>query len=461
MNPQPAASLGARFGRDARAILRLGLPLLVNNLSVAGMGFADTVMGGRLGSGALAAIAVGVSYYGVFMILAIGFMMALSPLAAHAYGRGDYLRVGEYLRQGGWLGGALATLLVLGLAAARPALALIGTDPAILADAVGYVHAMAFGIPALVGFQALRFASEGVGRTKPMMYIAVLGLATNVCGNWVFMYGKLGMPALGAVGTGVATAIVSWVMFIAMLAHAARHRAYRPYRLFARFEPPQPQRLAEILALSLPISGSLVAEGGLFSAAGLMIGTLGATMVAAHQIALNYASFMFMAPLALHSATTIHVGHALGRGDRPAGRFAGFVGIALCGALMLLSAVLIAVGNGPIAQLYTRDPAVTKLAASLLLLAGAFQVSDGLQVGAAGALRGFKDARVPLLICIGSYWLVGFPLAFGLGVVRGGGPAGVWYGLIAGLSVCALALNLRFLTLSAGGESRPAAPARL
>jgi multidrug resistance protein, MATE family len=452
MNQLPRAPLGPRVRADACAILRLGLPLLANNVSVAGMGFADTVMGGRLGSSALAAIAVGVSYYSIYMIIGIGFMMALSPLAAHAYGRGDYPSVGEYARQGGWLGAGLAALLIFGLSAARPALVLIGTDPAIVHDAAGYVHAVAFGIPALVGFQGLRFVSEGVGRTKPMMYIAALGLATNVFGNWVFMYGKLGMPALGAVGTGVATAIVSWVMFLAMLVHTARHRAYRPYQLFARFDTLRPKRLAEILALGVPTCGSLVAEGGLFSAAGLMIGTLGATTVAAHQIALNYASFMFMAPLALHSATTVHVGHTLGRGDRYGGRVAGLVGIALCGALMLLSALVIAVASESIAQLYTRDPAVLTLAASLLLLAGAFQVSDGLQVGAAGALRGFKDARVPLLICIGSYWLVGFPLAFGLGVMAGRGPVGVWYGLIAGLSICAVALNARFLRLSARRE---------
>jgi len=153
-------------------------------------------------------------------------------------------------------------------------------------------------------------------------------------------------------------------------------------------------------------------------------------------------------PMALHSATTVHVGHALGKGDPRAARFRGLVGIALCAALMLVSALVIAVASRGIARLYTRDPGVLGLASGLLLLAGAFQVSDGLQVGAAGALRGFKDARVPLVICVLSYWGVGFPLAFGLGIGRGLGPAGVWYGLIAGLTVCALALNWRFLRIS-------------
>jgi len=450
MTATPAATFGARLRRDAGAILALGLPLLVNNLASGGMAFADTVMGGRLGAGALASIAVGVSYYNVFLVIAIGMTMAFSPLVAHAYGRGDEAGVGAYARQGAWIALGVALLVVLGLALARPALVLIGTNAAILDDAVGYIHAMAFGIPAMTGFMALRFVSEGLGRTRPMMYVAALGLLTNVAGNWVFMYGRLGMPALGAVGTGVATALVWWVMLAALVLYVHAQPGYRPYGIFRRLERPDPARLREILVLGLPIAGSFLAEVGLFSAAGLVISTEGATRMAAHQIALNYAAFMFMVPLALHSATTVHVGHALGRGDRRHARFAGLVGIGLCGSLMLVSALVILAARHAIAALYTADPAVAALAASLLLFAGAFQVSDGLQVGAAGALRGFKDARVPLAINVFSYWVVGFPLAFELGVVRGLGPAGVWYGLIAGLTVCALALNWRYLALAAG-----------
>ena len=441
-----------RLTADARAIARLGLPLLVANLAMAGMSLTDTLMAGRLGAAALAAVAVGSSYYIVFMIAGLGTMTALAPLVAHAYGAGAVLRVGEYARQGAWIGVPLALLLMLGLAAVRRVLTLIGTDPSIVPAAVGFVHAIAAGIPALIGFQTLRFVSEGLGRTRPMMVVAALGLAANILGDWLFMYGHWGLPALGAVVTGVATAIVQWVMFGALLLHVRRHRAYAPYSIFARLEPPRLQIIREVLALGLPIGGSMVAEGALFAAAGLMVGTLGATAAAAHQIALNYASFMFMAPLAMHSATTIHVGHALGRSDRVAARRAGFVGIGLCALLMLGSALVLAAGNETIAALYTTDPAVRALAASLLLLAGVFQVSDGLQVGAMGALRGYKDARVPLLITIGAYWLVGFPLALVFGLIRGGGPRAVWWGLIAGLTVAAAVLNLRYEL-----GSRPAA----
>jgi MATE family multidrug resistance protein len=437
-----------RLMHDARAILRLGSPLLIANLSVAGMMLADTLMSGRLGGGALAAVAVGSSYYSVFMILGLGSMTALSPLVAHAYGAGRGEAVGAYARQAVWVGLALAAVLLSGLALVRPVLAYIGTDASVIPDAVGYVHAVSAGIPGMLGFHALRAVSEGLGRTRPMMVVGVLGLATNVAGNWVFMYGKFGMPALGAVGTGVATAIVQWVMCAAMVAHVARHPAYRPYRILGWPGRPDRARLGEIVRLGVPIGGSMIAEAALFAASGLLVSTLGAAVVAAHQVALNWAAFMFMAPVSVHSATTIHVGHALGRGDRAAARRAGFTGIGLCALLMFASALMLSFSSDSIAAFYTADPAVRAVAGQLLLLAAVFQVSDGLQVGAMGALRGFKDARVPLVITIGSYWVVGFPLALYGGIVRGGGPSGVWWGLIAGLTVSAALLNLRYARIS-------------
>ncbi len=438
---------------DARAIVRLGAPLVIGNLAIAGMSLADALMAGQLGPRSLAAVAVGSSYYSVFMVLGMGLMMALSPLVAHAYGAGDDRRVGDYARQGAWIASVLAALLILCLGGVEPLLVAIGTDPVIVPDAVGYVHAMAAGMPALLGFLTLRFVSEGLGRTRPIMAIALLGLSVNVIGNWVFMYGRLGAPALGAVGTGVATALVQWSMFAALLLYMRRQRPYWPYGIFNGSMALQPAIVREILRLGLPIAGSLVAEAGLFGATGLLMGTLGANVAAAHQIALNYAAFMFMTPVALHSATTIHVGHALGRGDGAAGRRGGFVGIGLCALLMGVSAIVLLVAHHSIAMLYTRDPAVLGLAADLLLLAGVFQVSDGLQVGAMGALRGFKDARVPLLLTLVAYWAVGFPLTLYLGLGLGLGPQGVWWGLIAGLLAAALALNLRYVRISRSAVS--------
>jgi MATE family multidrug resistance protein len=303
-------------------------------------------------------------------------------------------------------------------------------------------------MPALLGFLALRYTSEGLGRTKPIMYFGFLGLAANVLGNWIFMYGKLGMPQLGAIGCGVATAISEWLIFLSMLTYMYRHRAYRAFDFFARIDLPDWRVLRELIRIGVPIAGSVLAEGGLFVCAALMIGGMGATLTAGHQIALNYASFMFMVPLAISSATTIHVGHTLGRGDRERGRFAGLLGISMCAGVMALSALGILLFNDGIANLYSRDPAVREVAAGLLLVAAVFQLSDGVQVGAAGALRGFKDTAIPMAMCIFSYWVVGFPFAYVFAVVKGGGPVYVWIGFIAGLTVSAVLLVSRYLYVS-------------
>jgi MATE family multidrug resistance protein len=441
-------STQSRFAADVRAICVLAAPLVGTNLSIIGMQFADTVMAGQLGARDLAALSVGVGFYHLFLLVGLGTLMAVSPNVAHAFGAIDTAGVRRYCRQAWWLALALAVLLVTGLMQVDSVLPAIGISPEIVPTAVGYVHAMAWGMPALLGFLSLRYTTEGLGRTKPIMYFGFLGLTANVIGNWIFMYGKFGMPQLGAVGCGVATAISEWLMFFSLLTYMRRHRAYRAFDFFARIDPPDWRVLRELTRIGAPIAGSVLAEGGLFVCAALMIGGMGATLTAGHQIALNYASFMFMVPLAISSATTIHVGHTLGRGDRERGRFAGLLGIVMCATVMALSAVGIVLFSGGIATLYTNDPAVREVAAGLLLLAAIFQLSDGIQVGAAGALRGFKDTAIPMTMCIFSYWIVGFPLAYIFGVRQGGGPPYVWFGFIAGLTVAATLLVSRYLYIS-------------
>jgi multidrug resistance protein, MATE family len=450
----------ARLAADARAIASLGGPLLGNNLSLTGMSFADTVMAGQLGARDLAGLAIGVAYYHLFLFMAFGLLMAVSPSVAHAYGADDSAKVARYSRQSWWIALALSVALVAGLMQVGWVLPMIGITEDILPIAVGYVHAIAWGMPGLVFFFSLRYTSEGLGRTKPIMFIGFLALALNVLGNWVFIYGKFGMPQLGAIGCGVATAIAMWMMFVAMLWHMRTHRAYRPFDLFARVEKPDLPILRELTRIGVPIAGSVLAEGGLFVAAALMMGAMGAITASGHQIALNYASIMFMMPLAISSATTIHVGHTLGRGDREGGRRAGLLGIGMCAVVMLISAIGIVLFNEHIAALYTRDEPVRQLAAMLLLLAAVFQLSDGVQVGAAGALRGFKDTAVPMALCVFSYWVVGFTLAYLFGVYQGRGPVYVWVALTCGLTVSAALLVTRYLYVSRVPESAAAEPSR-
>jgi len=436
------------FRHDSRAILRFAGPLAVNNLVLAGMMLTNTVVAGRLGPEPLAGVAVGGSYYQMFWLFGLGTLMSISPIVAHAYGAGRDHEVGRRFRQGLWLSQMLAVPLVGGLLCVVPVLGWFGTDPRAIPHAAGYVYAMCFGMPAMLAFLAHRYTSEGIGWTRPVMYTALVGLIVNFSGNWLFTRGSLGIPSLGATGCGIATAMAYWTMLAAMHYYQRRHAIYARFALFARFERPAPAALREILALGLPIAGSVVSEGGLFAVAALLMSTLGTEIVAAHQIAISYGALMFMIPLSLHSATTIHVGHQAGRGDLAAARLAGWAGIAMCGAIMAISSIAILAARHGIAAAYTTDSAVRALAAGLLLFVAIFQIPDGLQVGAAGALRGFKDAKVPMALNFASYWLIGFPAALWFGIQLGIGPAGIWSGLIAGLVACALLLTWRYDRIS-------------
>lgn len=432
------------FRHDAHAILRFAGPLAVNNLVLAGMMLTNTVMAGRLGSEPLAGVAVGGSYYQIFWLFGLGILMSISPIVAHAYGAGRDNEVGQHFRQGLWLSQMLAVPLIGGLLCVVPVLTWFGTDPRAIPHAAGYVYAMCFGMPAMLAFLAHRYTSEGIGWTRPAMYTALIGLTVNFTGNWLFTRGSFGMPSFGATGCGIATALAYWSMLVTMHLYQRRQAIYARFALFERFERPDPASLREILALGLPIAGSVVSEGGLFAVAALLMSTLGTEIVAAHQVAISYGSLMFMIPLAVHSATTIHVGHLAGRGDAAAARLAGWAGIAMCGIIMALSSLVILAARHGITAAYTSDPEVRALAAFLLLFVAIFQIPDGLQVGAAGALRGFKDAKVPMALNFASYWMIGFPAAWWFGIQLGAGPAGIWTGLIAGLFTCAVLLTWRY-----------------
>jgi MATE family multidrug resistance protein len=438
----------ARFQRDARAILDLGGPLLVNNLVLAGMSVTNTIAAGRVGPEALAGVAAGGSYYQIFWLGGLGILLSLPALVAHAYGAGRNEDVGHRFRQGLWLSQMIALPVMVALMFVEPVLEWFGTDSRTIPHATAYVHTLCFGMPAMLAYLAHRYTTEGIGWTRPIMFTAALGLAANVLGNWVFTLGHFGVPSLGARGCAIATVMSQWSMLVAMHVYQRRHRAYKAFGLFARFEWPERRTLREILAFGLPIGGSVVSEGAFFAVAGLLMSTLGTEIVAAHQIALSWGSIMFMVPLAFHSATTVHVGRKVGAGDPVAGRFAGWSGVAMCGIFMSASAIVIVLARNHIAALFTTDPQVQLLAAGLLLFVAVFHVPDGLQVGAAGALRGFKDARVPMTLNFVAYWLVGFPAAYWLGIQQSQGPRGIWMGLILGLFTCALLLTLRYRQVS-------------
>jgi MATE family multidrug resistance protein len=436
---------------ETRALLRLAGPLVVNTLSIAGMQFADAVMAGRLGAEALAAVAVGAGVWLLGFTVCLGLMMAISPIAARYYGAGELDMIGRYTRQGillavflGFVFLSIAHLFV------GPALVFFNIDSSFRDLTAGYVRAIVLGAPAICVFLALRFTSEGIGFTRPIMYTSLFGLASNVFFNYIFMYGRLGAPAMGAVGCGLASAVTMWLMMCMLGTWVVLHSRYRPLRIFARLAPVRLAVLKEIVMLGVPIAVTITAEVGLFAAVSILMGTRSAEITAAHQIAINFASTMFMVPLALSSAITIRIGHALGAGNPSAARFSGNTGISLCAVFMACSAAILLLFRAGVVSLYTSDSAVQAIAVNLLLMAAVFQVADGVQIGAAGALRGYKDTRVPMVVNTIAYWALAFPLAYVAAITYRLPPEYIWGGFVLGLSVAAILLTLRFRRVSLG-----------
>ena len=438
-----------RFGRETRALLRIAWPLIVNNLTIAGMNFTDAVMAGRLGAESLAAVAVGGSVWFLGFAFVLGVLMAISPIAARHHGAGDAALIGRYTRQGVYLGIFLAIpVMLFAWFLSAPTLAAIGIDVAFRDMTVGYVKMITLGAPGMFVFLALRFTTEGIGYTKPIMYTSIFALACNIFLNWVLMFGKLGAPALGAVGCGLASGITMWIIACILATYMVSSKAYEQLDLFSRLSPMRPSVLKEIIVLGVPIAITITAEAGLFNAVSILMGTLGPEITAAHQIAINFASTMFMVPLALNSAITVRVGYSLGKGDLEYARFAGGFGVFLCALFMAFSATFLLLFRDAVVGIYTQDAAVKGIAISLLLMAAVFQVADGIQIGAAGALRGYKDTRVPMAINIFAYWIIAFPLAYMAAVTYKLPPNYIWGGFVAGLSVAAVLLTFRYARIS-------------
>jgi len=434
---------------EFKGLLSLSWPLIVNNLSIAAIHTADAMMSGRLGAESLAAVAVGGSVWFFGFAFVMGSLMAISPISARHYGAGNPELIGRYTRHGIYLA-IFAGLVVIfvGSRLVGPALEMIGVDPEFRQLTVDYVHALILGAPAIFIFLALRFTNEGIGATKPIMYASVFSLVANVFLNYVLMFGHFGAPALGVVGCGYASAITMWLIMIALCIYMIKSPKYRPLKIFAHFGRLRPEVLKEILILGVPISITITAEAGLFNAVSVLMGTRGASIAAAHLVAINFAMTAFMIPLALSSGITIRVGHALGAGNSQAARLSGAFGILVCAVFMSCSAVAMLFFRDAVVGLYTNDPSVTSIAISLLLAAAIFQIADGVQIGAAGALRGFKDTRVPMVINIFAYWVLAFPLAYLAAVTYKAAPVYTWGAFIVGLSVAALLLTWRYARLS-------------
>jgi MATE family multidrug resistance protein len=461
MMPAPAPELPQPIAGHVRATLVLAGPIVLSQVAQVSMGFVDTAMVGRLGATALAGIALGSSVFFTLAMVCLGIVIAAGPMVAQAVGAGDESGAARSVRQALWTAAGLGALGGLLLALAGPLLALMGQPPDVQALAAGYLRAIAWGLPAFLGFGALRAFAEGIERPIPVTVIALSAVGVNVVANLGFVFGRWGLPEMGAVGVGWASTTSFWYLFGAMALFVRFKPEFARFGIFRGLRRPDPPVLRELVSIGWPIGISFGIESGLFAVTAVMMGWIGATQLAAHQIALQLAAMTFMVALAVSLAGTVRVGQAVGRANAVDVRRAGWTAVALGTGFMLISAtVFLTVPNALIALfLDTGDAdnaAVVALAVHLLAIAGAFQLVDGLQVGAAGALRGLKDTRVPMLIGLATYWGVGLTAGYLLAFWAGMGAPGLWWGLVLGLASAALGLSLRFRRKTRRLEAVPA-----
>ena len=430
----------ARLLREMRVSFVLALPLVLSQLSSMAMNIVDTVLAGRHGPVTLAAVGVGSAVWSVVILVSIGVLMAVPPTVSQLNGAGRRADIGPVFRQALWLALALGLLLIFVVRAGAVALEPLGITAEARPEAVAFLHAISWGAPGLALFFCLRNRSEGVAWTLPSMVFGLVGLTLLVPLGWGLMFGA----GLGAAGLGYAVAIVLWCQAASMAVYLWRAPRFADLGLFARFDPPSWPPIRALLRLGLPMGVSVFMEGSLFVATALLVGTLGTTQMAAHQIAILMASLCFMVPLGVAMATTVRVGHAVGAGDLSGVRWSAAAGYSLAMIAQTLSAVVLVAGAAWLASLFTADPAVIALASLLMAYSAVFQYPDGLQALSAGSLRGLKDTRVPMFITVLAYWGFGLPLGAWLGISRGQGAPGLWTGLILGLSVAATLLGWRF-----------------
>ena len=433
-----------RIKTEAGLTLRLAGPLILGQVASVAMGFVDTIMAGRLSAAALAAVALGGALWSGVILFIMGTLMAVPAFVSQLDGAGRRREVGPLIHQVIWIALGLATLGIIALSSMGPVLVWLDVEPSLRPVTMAYTTALCFGMPALCLYLVLRYLSEGLSLTRPTMYFGLLALAVNVPANYVLMYGKLGFPALGAVGCGIATTVVLWVQMLGLLWFVRSRPAYRRTRLFRALRPPNWLKIRELLQVGLPVGVAIFVEGSLFVSVALLMGSLGTTTVAGHQVAINFSALAFMIPLGLGLAASVRVGNAVGRQDQAEVRFRGWVAIGLVLGTQVISATIMFLFPGAIARVYSNDGEVIAVAVSLLYLAAIFQLPDGLQAAASGVLRGMKDTRGPMLITIVAYWFVGLPLGWWLGFSAGYGAPGLWMGMIAGLSVAAVLLIWRF-----------------
>ncbi|MFK4751929.1 MATE family efflux transporter [Oceanobacter antarcticus] len=441
--------------RETRALIQLTLPILATQMAQIGMGTVDTLMSGYVSTRDLAAVAIGTALWLPVWLFLAGILVALSPLVSGLNASKQHQQLPGLLASSVWLGALLGSVFGLLLYLAADILPWLIDDSITATLAANYLIAIAIGFPAVGIFLAFRFYAEALSQASHVTWIMLSGLVANVPVNAVFVYGWLGLPALGSVGCGIGSSLIFVCMAIAMALNTRKYRLGSDSSLKHLMRSPAGQHVRDILRIGVPIGIAIFFEVSLFTVIALFLTDLGPVVVAGHQVALNVSSITFMIPLSLGMALTVRVGHYLGTGDTLLARQTAWLGVRLNLAIALFNAILIILLADTIAGWYSPDPEVVAIGAVLLLYAAVFQLSDATQVAAAGALRGYRDTFVVMLITFVTYWVIGLSCGYGLafygvpslGIEPAGAP-GFWIGLVIGLTAAGAALVIRLKRVS-------------
>ncbi|HLT14231.1 MAG TPA: MATE family efflux transporter [Marinobacter sp.] len=452
--PEARQPLISRTLTEWKTLAILGGPILIAQVAQMANGVIDTVMAGHASAEDLAAVGIGSSLWMPLFLFFMGMLGALQPIISGYNGARATSKIMPATWQGIYISAGGTVAMVLLLTNVHPVLALLNMDPHTAGITQGYLNAFAWGIPAMLLMNALRGLTDGLGHTRVIMAFSVLSTLINLPLNYIFIYGKLGLPAMGGVGCGWATSLSNGVAAIALLIYLNRSRTFKQFHLLADWVKPNLAGIRYILRIGVPIGFTIFVEASMFSVIALFLAPLGPVTVAGHQIALNVVSLLFMLPLSIGMALTLRVSFLVGARAPDTARLISRSSLLLASAVALVFATLLFVFAGQIAALYTVDPDVRAVTVRLLTFAAMFQIADVIQVTCISALRGYKDTRIPMFIMLFSFWGLGMPLGYLLTftdwILPALGAAGFWVGLTAGLTSASLLLGWRLFRYRPG-----------
>lgn len=434
------------FAIEAKALLRLGTPMVATQLFIMGIGFLDTLLAGRYSSADLAGVALGGNFLWPIFLFMTGLTMAITPMVAQLVGARRTGESGAIIQQGIWIALLCAAATMAIVRQAAPVFAWMDLDAQVAAIAADYLKAISWGMPAVMVYLVLRYSCEGLGRTRPPMLIAGAAFLLNAPLNYLFIYGALGFPELGGVGCGWATALVMWLE-LALIIPFLRRPFFRATRFLEGFSGMQFAIARRIFKIGLPIGAAIFLEMAVFSIIGFLIAGLGVQALAAHSIAATVSWMTYVVPMSLGSAAAIRVGFRVGAEDRQGARRTALAALQLSLVYALAISALLVGLRQALAGIFTTDPAVIAIAANLMIFIAFYQLFDDTNATMAGALRGYKDTRLPMLFSLVGYWLIALPLGHLLAtdalLQPGLGVHGYWAGLTVGLLLVALTVGAR------------------